>query len=130
MKRLPSLCLFIALIIFGCNSRERPPSGIVGRWAMHKIYMDDSDVTSEHNPAADRYILFKEDGTFESGGQPAGNNTGKYQFSSEENKLFIDSDAGEEDDSYWQVEIKGDTMTWQGFGTAWAESFQLVHVRQ
>lgn len=97
---------------------------------MVKIYQDGHDVSADHNPAQDRYIHFKDDGSFESGGTPVGINTGSYQFNAEERKLFIDSDAGEEDDSYWMVDISRDTMLWQGIGSPWAESFRLVHVRK
>jgi hypothetical protein len=34
--------------------------------------------------------------------------------------LFLDSDAGPEDDSQWTINIAGGTMFWQGVGSEWA----------
>ncbi len=97
---------------------------------MHQVYQKGNDVTPEHNPEMERYIIFREDGTFESGGSPYGKNTGAYEVDQQQKILFIDNDAGEDDDSRWNVEIAGDTMKWEGIGSDFAESFRLVHVRK
>ncbi len=102
---------------------------IQGRWNMTTILMDQADVTSEHNPANNRYIIFNTDHTFESGGDPAGKNTGKWEFDESSRTLFLDSDAGEEDDSYWIVSINGDLMHWQGTHFEFNSRFSIDHTR-
>ena len=71
-------------------------------------------------------IEFNKNGTFKSGGDPYGENTGKWSFNEQE-ILFIDSDAGEDDDSYWQVKISKDTMIWQGMKFDFAKRFEIIH---
>jgi hypothetical protein len=100
-----------------------------GKWMMHQVLQDGNDVTEEHNPQRDRYIVFWEDGIFESGGSPYGSNTGNYTYTPEEGSLFLDSDAGPDDDSRWKVTIQQDTMKWQGVGGEWANRFQIIHHR-
>ena len=100
-----------------------------GKWMMHQVIQDGNDVSEEHNPHHERYIILREDGTFETGGRPYGTNTGRYIYTPEDNNLFLDSDAGPEDDSRWKVTISRDTMNWQGVGTEWANRFLIVHRR-
>jgi len=100
-----------------------------GRWRMLQVVQDGKDVTEEHNPYRERYIIFSDDGTFETGGRPYGSNTGRYTYVHEEGHLFLDSDAGAEDDSRWNVTIEGDTMQWQGMGSEWANGFRIIHLR-
>jgi hypothetical protein len=102
---------------------------ITGKWLMNKVIQDGKDVTEEHDPYDERYLILQGDGSFESGGRPFGKNTGKYILDPKEYTLFLESDAGPEDDSYWNVSIRKDTMYWQGYGSEWAENFQLIHVR-
>jgi len=96
---------------------------------MYQVLQSGQDVTAEHNPNNERYLILKKDSTFETGGRPFGANTGKYAFDREKKTLFLDSDAGPDDDSYWKVSVKGDTMHWQGYGSEWADHFELIHVR-
>lgn len=51
-------------------------------------------------------------------------------FSSVDLTLFLDSDAGPADDSQWKVSFKGDTMHWQGYGSDWALSFEILHLKE
>ena len=125
MKKL-SIVLFV-MLIYGCSSNYE--DRITGKWIMNKVIQNGQDVTEEHNPHNERYLILKTDSSFESGGRPFGINTGKYSFNEEDNKLFLDSDAGPEDDSYWIVRISNDTMYWQGYGSEWAENFQIVQIR-
>ena len=121
----------IALIILftlACTTNSK--DDISGKWMMHKVIQGEQDVTSEHNPENDRYLILDDKGTFESGGKPFGKNSGKYTFKPEENTLFLDSDAGQEDDSYWNVRISNDTMYWRGYGSEWARNFQIIQVRE
>ena len=100
-----------------------------GKWIMNKVIQDGNDVSEEHNPYDDRYIIFFEDGTFETGGRPYGLNTGRYEYLPSDGVLYLISDAGSEDDSQWKVTIENDTMTWEGLGSEWANRFRIIHLR-
>ena len=103
---------------------------MVGRWKMDKVIMDTTDdVTSEHNPQGNRYISFNNDQTFKSGGDPYGENTGRWTLDGVSGELFLDSDAGEEDDSHWIITIDGDQMRWQGTNNAFNSRFVIHHNR-
>jgi hypothetical protein len=125
--KIISILLFTALLA-GCNSGTE--NEILGTWLMQEVIQDGEDVTSEHDPYDERFMIFREDSTFESGGRPYGSNTGRYVYNSADNTLFLDSDAGPEDDSQWKVSIQADTMHWQGYGSEWAEAFELIQVRE
>ena len=101
---------------------------LIGTWKMATVYELEENVTQRHNPANNRFFTFYENGTFKSGGDPFGENTGKWSLS-EEHLLFIDSDAGEDDDSYWRVKIEQDTMKWQGAVFEFGKRFRIEHVR-
>ena len=88
------------------------------------------DVTDEHNPQKNRYIIFKTDGTFESGGDPYGMNTGKWTLDRESKELYLDSDGGEDDDSYWITSIEAGKMHWQGARFDFSKRFQIYHIRK
>ena len=118
----------LSIFFLGCTSITE--EGISGKWLMHQVIQDGQDVTSEHDPYDERFLLLKSDSTFESGGRPFGENTGKYSYNIKDQTLFLDSDAGPEDDSQWQVTIQGDTMHWQGLGSEWAKGFELIQVRK
>jgi len=122
-----TICALAIALLFGCASS--PNNTITGKWLMHKVIQNKQDVTDEHDPHNERFLVLNPDSSFESGGRPFGANTGKYSFNASENQLFLDSDTGPEDDSYWKVNISNDTMYWQGVGTAWAEDFQIIQTR-
>ncbi|MCH2198640.1 MAG: hypothetical protein MK081_07635 [Flavobacteriales bacterium] len=121
--------LFIPLILLACSQPEKPPS-ITGEWSMYHVIQQGEDVTSEHDPHDERYVIMHADSTFNSGGRPFGENSGKYSFDAEAMTLFLDSDAGPEDDSHWKVTLSGDTMFWDGTGSVWAEGFRIVNTRR
>ncbi len=106
------------------------PKQLKGTWAMEKIYDNATDVTTQHNPKNDRWITFTKDGSFKSGGTPTGKNAGKWTYTEENNQLFIDSDMGEEDDSYWLIQIDKDSMNWAGMRSSFTERFKLTFSRQ
>ena len=109
---------------------SEPGSELLGKWRIYKVIQNGQDVTQEHNPDNERYLILKSDSTFESGGRPFGKNTGKYIFNTEAETLLLDSDAGPEDDSQWKVSFIGDTMRWQGYGSEWADNFVLIHLKE
>ena len=127
MKKLSITCLFL-LGVWSLPSWGQQQSLIVGKWSMHQVVRNGEDVTAEHNPAKDRWIEFHADGTFNSDGTPYGPNSGRYELAGE-NTLYLDSDAGEEDDSNWKYEIKQNQMTWEGLGSEFAREFVIVHSR-
>lgn len=97
---------------------------------MAQIVQDGTnDVSAEHNPENNRFILFNADQTFESGGDPYGKNTGTWRMDETSRELFLNSDAGAEDDSYWIVSIDGRTMNWQGARFEFNKRFLITHTR-
>ena len=126
MKNLSTLLIIVLFV--GCTSYTKDE--ITGKWLMHKVIQNGQDVTSEHDPYDERFVILKSDSSFESGGRPLGKNTGKYVFNSVGHTLFLDSDTGPEDDSQWKVTIQGDTMHWQGYGSEWAIRFELIHLKE
>lgn len=96
---------------------------LIGRWEMTEVIQDGKDVSDEHNPKKNRYFIFKDDGTFESGGDPYGENTGRYFVNGLSMSLYLDSSQGPDDDSMWYPTFNGDKLSWQGFGTDWADRF-------
>ena len=99
---------------------------LVGRWAMELITDQGADVSAEQNPAGDRYIVLRPDGTFESGGQPYGRNTGQWRYHAPSRTLGLDSDAGPDNDSLWIVTLRDGRMEWGGTGSAFARRFRIV----
>ena len=116
------------IMLLACNSKSEYP--ICGTWLIHRVVQNGKDVTAEHNPQNERYLSLKTDSTFESGGRPFGLNTGKYTFDKNRAELFLDSDVGPEDDSYWKLSVQNDTMYWQGYGSEWANEFQIIYYRK
>ncbi len=119
------------LLLSSCTSSPKLLADqLVGEWQMSQIIQDGTnDVSDEHKPEGNRYILFNADQTFESGGDPFGKNTGTWQMDEASGELFLNSDAGEEDDSYWLVTIDGSNMNWQGARFAFNKRFTIKHKR-
>lgn len=97
---------------------------------MHSVFQDENDVTGEHNPQSNRYIIFKKDGSFETGGDPYALNTGLFYVNSLRKTLYIDSGVGPDDDSSWYFSFDGEKLIWRGFGNEFAAGFKIVHVRK
>ena len=72
-------------------------------------------------------MIYKNGGYFESGRGDQKENTGRWSFKGFE--IFIDSNAGDDDDSYWQVIIKGDTMHWIGQRFDFNKRFEIFYDR-
>ena len=108
---------------------------IPGKWKMDKVMEESEDVTQIHNPDNNRWIRFEKQsdivngGLFESGSWDKTENTGKWYYDEKENEMYLDSDAGEDDDSYWSITIKNDTMKWKGRRFEFNKRFEILHTR-
>ena len=122
---------FLVLILCSSFSSCSPllSKKIVGTWKMEQVLDLGNDVSSEHNPNQDRWVTFYKDHTFKSGGGPFGENTGKWELDENTATLYLDSDAGEDDDSYWVVHINTNDMEWKGTKFDFAKRFTLRHIR-
>ena len=120
--------LFSLSIFLSCSAPISKQ--LKGTWAMEKVYDHTTDVTDQHNPQNDRWITFAKDGSFKSGGTPTGENAGQWIYTATNNQLFLDSDAGEGDDSYWLIQIDKDNMNWAGARSSFTERFKLTFSRK
>ena len=124
--------MFLFLVsVAGCTASSHALTDrMMGRWVIEKIWKDRTeDVTEEHNPQGNRYFILNKDGSFESGGDPYGKNTGEWTFDTSTKTLYIDSDAGEDDDSYWIVSLNGEQMHWQGTQFDFNSWFEIIYNR-
>jgi SpoIID/LytB domain protein len=97
---------------------------------MVEIIQDAADVSEEHNPYDERSITLNDDSTFISDGRPYGKNTGKWTIDENTFELYLDSDAGDGDDSYWIVKLDNDNeMIWKGTRSDFTERFTIIHRR-
>jgi len=127
-----ALLLLSACTMLACSQSTSSSTAIGGKWWMGQLFDGTIDVTSQHNPALNRWIDFRPDGTYVSGGEPYGDNSGKWSFiqQNEQKVLFFDSDAGEGDDSYWLISIDGESMRWKGTNSDFTERFTVYHQRE
>lgn len=93
---------------------------------MGAILQNGQDVSEQHNPKKNRWIELKADGTFVSDGDPYGRNTGKWIFNANTQELFLDSDAGEGDDSYWTIKRTGDDLVLTGARSEFTQQFSMI----
>jgi hypothetical protein len=128
------LMLIISLIfIYTCSEELSVTEKIIGKWEMIKVKELSEDVTERHNPDKNRWIRFIEDrniergGLFESGRDNVKENSGKWFYDKNENELYLDSDAGEDDDSYWSVTVEGNTMLWKGRKFEFNKRFEIEY---
>lgn len=111
-------------------AQESLENTLQGMWLIDEIIQQGKDVSSEHNPKNNRFIIFKSDGTFESGGDPYGKNTGDFYVNGLTSGLHLDSDSGPDDDSYWSVTIKKGLMYWRGTGSEFAKEFEIRYKKK
>ena len=138
LRRIVFICLLPLLLgLVACGEKEPPspsvqalPSELMGMWIMGKVYQDTLDVTDEFNPGWNRWVTFTEEGSFESGGAPIGYSSGSWQFDSTSSELFLDSDAGEEDDSYWFVSETDTSMEWTGARSEITSQYRLTFIKK
>lgn len=123
MTRL-SLVLLLLGTVAACQSTQVPlDDRLVGTWTMDRILEDGEDVTAQHDPSDNRWIRFYANNTFESDGDPYGPNDGQWAL--DDSTLFLDSAAGDGDDSYWIVQVEDDVMRWQGTRSEFTQRFAI-----
>jgi hypothetical protein len=123
MLRFWSLFLLLGAVA-ACQTTQTPlDDRLMGTWTMDRILEDGRDVTAQHDPANNRWIRFYADHTFESGGDPYGANEGQWAL--DDTTLFLDSAAGDSDDSYWIVQVEDDVMRWSGARSDFTERFVI-----
>jgi hypothetical protein len=129
MIRKSQALILMGLLLLASCSRDKSDRQLIGTWVMHEVYEYGNEVTEIHNPMGNRWIEFKEDGSFVSDGDPFGQNTGQWKADPETSVLYLDSDV-EDDDSEWKISIVSDRMTWTGIGHPRKENTKLVHIRK
>ena len=121
------LLLFVVLLF---SAKIFSPSiWIVDKWKMVTVLEGNQDITPLLNPENDRWIEFKADGSFQSGGGPQGPNSGTYTVNNEANTLHLDSDAGEGDDSNWRLQFRENLLYMRGIGTNRQEMTTVISER-
>ena len=125
------LILMLIVPFASCKNIERQGAplreDLYGRWYIESVFQDGNDVTDQHNPSDNRWIEFEDDGGFVSDGDPYGRNTGRWMMDLENKELYLDSDAGEGDDSYWIVGFEEGKMQWRGTRSEFTERFVVVY---
>ena len=116
--------LFVSLFLFSCSN---PKHQILGKWKMDKVLEREANMSHIHNPHEDRWIRFYQNGSFESGGKPYGRNSGRYTLNTEKQIIYLDSDAGEDDDSKWQFSLSRQKMNWTGIGSERQRSTKILY---
>jgi len=123
----------ILILAFSCSEQLNFGEKISGKWNMVKVLEFSEDVTENHNPGHNRWISFKADpetpfeGSFESGTGGVMKNTGRWFLNEKGEEFFLDSDAGEEDDSYWVVTFSSDSMHWKGRKFEFNKRFEIFY---
>ncbi|MEM1122334.1 MAG: DUF5004 domain-containing protein [Bacteroidota bacterium] len=127
MMTRQTLFILLLSILSACSTTI--PKQLNGTWQMTTVYDNSSDVTAQHNPQKNRWITFYKDGSFRSGGQPYGENGGQWTYNTQNNILYLDSDAGEGDDSYWLLNINKKSMDWAGTKSSFTERFKIFYTK-
>lgn len=102
--------LLFVMALFAFSSTTKPSKELIGKWQIEQVTEHGNDITKDLDPNSDRWIKFNEKGTFESGGTPFGKNTGAFTVDDTAGTLFLDSDAGEDDDSNWRISFEKGRM--------------------
>jgi hypothetical protein len=127
------IIITLSLALMSCSEDTSLRGKIEGTWKMTKVLDRTEDVTPNHNPDNNRWIRFiknekiQNGGLFESGRGEQKENTGKWSLNGFE--IFIDSDAGDDDDSYWQVIVDGSEMHWIGQRFDFNKRFEIFYKR-
>jgi hypothetical protein len=127
------IIFFILSLAVFCSGGSNFGKKISCKWFMVKVLELSKNVTASHNPKNNRWISFKADknfsfqGSFESGTGEERENTGKWFYDEKTKEFFLDSDAGEDDDSYWEVSFNADSMNWKGRKFEFNKRFEIFY---
>jgi hypothetical protein len=126
---MKNILIPVLFLVFAAGCTQTIENKFLDKWEMLTVIQNGDDVSETHNPKGNRFITFSNDGTFESGGDLYGKNTAKYFVNNLNYTLYLDSDAGPDDDSIWIVSFEGNYMQWQGQGNEFAEGFLIKYKR-
>jgi hypothetical protein len=129
MKNLIICILIISSVLVSSGDTLSPSTWILGKWKMVTVLEGNQDITPMMNPDNDRWIEFKADNTFVSGGGPHGTNSGAYKILDVSKTLYLDSDAGEGDDSNWRIQFREDLLYMRGIGSHRQEMTTVISQR-
>ena len=128
MNRFYLLLLLTIASLISCKEKmpTSPTDRLANYWNMAAILRNSQDVSDQHNPENNRWIELHADGTFTSDGDPYGRNTGKWILDENTMELFLDSDTGEGDDSYWIVSFNEDEVLLKGTRSDFTQQFSML----
>lgn len=126
MSRHLFLSVVVISVLFACQESSINQDQLIHKWQMGAIHQNGQDVSAWHNPEQNRWIELKADGTFVSDGDPYGRNTGKWTFDETTRELYLDSDAGEGDDSYWILARTDGDLLLSGARSEFTQQFSMV----
>ena len=108
-KIIKSALIFLFVIILGsCSSN---PTEFVGKWDTERVIVNGK--IQDKPEMTEKWIEFHPDGTYTVGNYLHDKTaTGKWEFSSSNKRLKLDSDRGPFDDSRWNVTFKDGKMIW------------------
>jgi hypothetical protein len=87
------------------------------------------NVTTRENPNQDRFIDFRSDGSFRSGGEPYGPVNGSWEILPDKVLQITPEDNDEVGESTWKVTFDKSQMIWRGTGNATLERFEIFWVK-
>ena len=123
----PYFFFLFAVLLLAFSTIKKPSKELIGKWKIEQVTEHGNDITMDLNPNSDRWIQFHKAGTFESGGTPFGKNTGSFTIDDAAGTLFLDSDAGEDDDSNWKISFEKGRMIWNGIGSERQENTFVIY---
>lgn len=100
---------FSVVIFSRCNTAvERREDSLINKWRMTKFLQQGHEVSKRFNPKGDRWIQFKDEGTYVAEGGPFPPTSGTFNLN--DNLLHLKSNEGPSEDVNWLIEIKKDKM--------------------
>ncbi|MEL6356369.1 MAG: hypothetical protein AAFQ37_05475 [Bacteroidota bacterium] len=130
MQKTFTLAILLVLVFTSCSKTNDLASQLTGKWNMVRVVINGESADQMLNPDGNRWLAFQPTGNFTSGSGKERENGGTYELDPTKAEVFLDSDAGEGDDSRWQVSFSGDTLFMRGVGTARQESSLVTLLKE
>lgn len=115
MRKITLYLLFFSLfaaIFSSCNTAvERREDSLINKWKMTKFLQQGHEVSKRFNPKGDRWIQFKDEGTYVAEGGPFPPTSGKFTLN--DKILHLKSNEGPSEDVNWVIDIKKDKMVFK-----------------